>query len=145
MASAVVSSDLQFLVSEYGVYCELWPQFAVGGRERRRLGLEVELIGSHTPDVNHIDPACPMCSRLRSLLLAVAKRIMRQTTSDSRPIHCSIDSHTNSILCLPARGNRSFVWVSLSISWSDKAGLSLEADVLSDIKERLSRLGIRQR
>ena len=145
MASAVVNSDLQFPASENGVFCELWPQVAVIGGERQRLGLELELIGSHTPDVNHIDPACPMCFRLRSFLLAVAKRIMRQITSDLRPIHCSVDSHTNSILCLPARGNRSFVWVSLSISWSDKAGLSLEADVLSDIKERLSRLGIRQR
>ena len=70
---------------------------------------------------------------------------MRQITSDSRPIHCSIDSHTNSILCLPARGNRSFVSVSLNSSWSDKAGPGLEVDVLSDIKERLSRFGIRQR
>lgn len=104
MASAVVSSDLQFPVSEYGVFFELWPQFAVTGGERKRLGLEVELIGSHTPNINHMDPACPMCFRVRSLLLAVAKHIRRQTTSDSRPIHCSIDSHANSILCLLPAG-----------------------------------------
>jgi len=145
MASTVVSSDLQFAVSENGMFYELLPQLAVIGGERKRLGLEVELIGSHTPDVNHIDPACPMCSRVRSFLLVVAKRIMRQITSDSSPIHCSIDSHTNSVLCLPARGSRSLVSVSLNISWSDKARPGLEADLLGDIKERLSRFGIRQR
>ena len=66
MASAVVSLALQSSVSEYAVFYELWPQFAARGGERQQLGLEVELIGSHTSDVNHIDPACPMCSRLRS-------------------------------------------------------------------------------
>jgi len=144
MAAAVVSSDLQIPVSEY-LFFELWPQFAAIGGERQRLGLEVELIGSHTPDLNHVDPGCPMCSQLRSFLLAVAKRIMYQISSDSRPIHCSIDSHTNSILFLPARGNRSFVSVNLNISWSDRVMSSFEAGLLRDVKERLSRFGIRQR
>lgn len=144
MASAVLNSGLQLPVSEY-VFVELWLQFAVRDGERRRVGVEVELISSHTRDVNHIDPGCAMCAQLRSFLLVVAKRVMRQITSDSRPIDCSIDSHQNSILCLPARGNRSFVSVSLNVLWGDKAGSSVEADVLSDIKESLSKFGIRQR
>jgi hypothetical protein len=86
-----------------------------------------------------------MCSRVRMLMLVVARHIITGMTSDSRPITCSIDSHTNSILCLPARGNRPFVWVSLNIFWSERARPSLEADMLCDIKDSLNKLGIRQR
>ena len=145
MASAVVIADLQSAVVKYGVFCELWPQFVGRSGERQRVGLEVELIGSHTHEITHIDPACPMCSRVRTLLLAVGRRIITGMTSDSRPITCRIDSHTNSILCLPARGNRSSVWVSLNIFWSEKARPSFEADVLCDIKDSLNKFGIRQR
>jgi len=145
MASAVVITDLQSAVVGYGVFCELWPQFLGRGGELQKVGLEVELIGSHTPEITHMNPACQMCSRVRTLLLAVARHIITGMTSDSRPITCSVDSHTNSILCLPARGNRSFVWVSINIFWSEKARSSLEADMLCDIKDSLSKLGIRQR
>ena len=145
MASAVVIADLQSAVVGYGIFCELWPQFVGRGGELQKVGLEVELIGSHTPEITHIDPACPMCLRVRTLLLAVARQIITRMTSDSRPITCSIDSHANSILCLPARGNRAFVWVSLNIFWSEKARPSLEADMLCDIKDILNKFGIRQR
>jgi hypothetical protein len=145
MASAVVIADLESAVVGYGVFCELWPKFVRRDGELQKVGLEVELIGSHTPEITHIDPECLMCSRVRTLLLAVARHIIAGMTSDSQPITCSIDSHTNSILCLPAQGNRSFVWVSLNIFWSEKARPSLEADMLCDIKDSLNKLGIRQR
>ena len=145
MASALVIADLQSAVVGYGIFCELWPQFVRRSGEFQKVGFEVELIGSHTPEITHIDPACPMCSRVRTLLLAVARHIITGMTSDSRPITCSIDSHANSILCLPARGNRAFVWVSLNIFWSEKGRPSFEADMLRDIKDSLNKFGIRQR
>jgi len=145
MGSGVVIADLQSAVVGYGVFCELWPEFVRRDGELQKVGLEVELIGSHTPEIAHIDPECLMCSRVRTLLLAVARHIITGMTSDSRPITCSIDSHTNSILCLPAQGNRSFVWVSLNIFWREKARPSFEADMLCDIKDSLNKLGIRQR
>lgn len=84
-----------------------------------------------------------MCSRLRSFLLAVVTRIMHQVTRSHR-VHCDTDSHANSILYLPSRGNRSFVSVSLTIAWSDNSEPTVEAEVLSDIKNLLTRFGIRQ-
>jgi hypothetical protein len=145
MASAVVIADLQSTVMGYGVFCEMWPQFVERGGERQRDGVEVELIASHTPETTHIDPGCPMCLRVRTLLLVVARYIIGVIRSDSRPITCSINSHTNSILCLPGRGNRSFVSVSVNIFWNEKSRPNCEMDVLSDIKDCLSKFGIRQR
>ena len=143
MASAVVSSELQSALAGYSIFGKLWPQFLVRGGERQKVGLEIELIGSHTPDLFHIDPACPICIRLRSLLIAIARRTISTLRSRSLPVRCSVDSHTNSILCLPALGNRAFVSVSLNVFWSDKAESSLEADVLSEINGCLSDFGVR--
>ena len=90
------------------------------GGERQRVGVEVELIGSHTTAITHLDPACPMCIRLRSLLLSVANSLVGEITASSPSITCDIDSHTNSILCLPASDSPAFVSVSLNVYLSDK-------------------------
>ncbi len=145
MASIAVTMDLQPVVKQYTIFCELWPLHDVRGGERQRVGVEVELIGSHTTENTHIDPACPKCIRLRSLLLVVAQSLVAEITSNSRSITYHIDSHTNSILCLPASGNRSFVSVSLNVFWSDKGCSRLEEGVLNKIKASLNTLGIRQR
>jgi len=145
MASTVVTSNVQSAVVEYGIFCELWPQTVTRGGDRHKIGLEVELIGSHTPDLGHLNPACSICARVRSVLLAIAKLVIHATASESHALTYDINSHANSILCLPARGNRSFVSVSFNVSWNDKTGPSLEADVVNDIKECLSQFGIPER
>ena len=66
MATPALSSRVQSAVAEYGLFWQLWPQFDGTGSERRLVGLEMELIGSHTSDLNHLDPACSMCNHLAS-------------------------------------------------------------------------------
>ena len=72
MATPALNSRVQSLVTEYGVFWQFWPQFEQTHGERRLVGFEVELIGSHTSDLNHVDPACPTCRHVRSVLLAIA-------------------------------------------------------------------------
>lgn len=145
MASPVSSSRVQSAIAKCGVFWQLWPQFDVTGGERRQVGLEVELIGSHTPDLNHVDPACPMCHHVRSVLLGVADLLHKNGVFSRDSLTYDIDSHSNSILCLPALGNRSAVWVSITISWGRADGYKFETDLLSDIKASLANWGIHQR
>ena len=72
MATLSLNAEVQSLVAEYGVFWQLWPQFEQTHGERCLIGFEVELIGSHTSDLNHVDPACPTCHHVRSVLLAIA-------------------------------------------------------------------------
>jgi len=143
MATPILS--VHSAVAEYGVFWQLWPQFEQTPGERRLVGFEVELIGSHTSDLNHVDPACPMCRHVRSVLLAIADLIPGELTLSRNSLTCNIDSHSNSIVCLPALGNRSAVWVSIYVFLNRTNGQSFETDPLNEVKTFLNRWGIHQR
>ena len=145
MATAALNSRVQSLVTEYGVFSQFWPQFEQTDGERHLVGFEVELIGSHTSDLNHVDPACPTCRHVRSVLLAIADLMPGELTLSRNSLTYNIDSHSNSILCLPTLGNRSAVSVSIFVSWNRPNGQSLETDLLSEIKAFLNGWGIHQR
>jgi hypothetical protein len=145
MATPALNSQVQSLVTEFGVFWQFWPQFEQTHGERRLVGFEVELIGSHTSDLNHLDPACPACRYVRSVLLAIALAMPRDTSFRRNYLTYNIDSHSNSILCLPALGNRSAVSVSIYVVWNQSNGQSFETDLLREIKAFLNGCGIHQR
>jgi hypothetical protein len=145
MATSVLNSRVQSLVTEYGVFWQFWPQFEQAHGERRLVGFEVELIGSHTSDLNHVDPACPTCRHVRSVLLAIADLMPGELTPSRNYLTYNIDSHSNSILFLPASGNRSAVSVSIYVFWNRSDGQSFETDLLNEVKTFLNRRSIHQR
>ncbi len=59
MATPALNSQVQSLVAEYSVFWQFWPQFEQIHGERRLVGFELELIGSHTSDLNHLETLCP--------------------------------------------------------------------------------------
>ena len=145
MVTPALNSRVQSLVAEYSVFWQFWPQFEQKHGERRLVGFEVELIGSHTSDLNHVDPGCPACRHVRSVLLSIAELILGELTLGRNLLTYSIDSHSSSILCLPALGNRSAVWVSIYFSLNRANGQSFETDLLDEVKTFLNRSGIHQR
>ena len=145
MASSMLGSRLQSAVFEYGVFCQLRPQFEGSNGEHRLAGAEVELIGSHSPRPDHPDPACPMCHHVRSALVAVANDLAQQTGFSSPDFTIDINSHANLVPILPALGNGSLTTVSISISWNDANGDEVRSDALSNIQRFLSECGIPQR
>ena len=145
MATLALNSEVQALVAEYSIFWQLWPQFEQIHGERRLVGFEVELIGFHTSDLNHLDPRCPACRQVRSVLLAIADAMPRETLFRRNYLTYNIDSHSNSILCLPALGNRSAVSVSIYVFWNRSNGRSPETDLVSEIKAFLNGWGIHQR
>ena len=145
MATLSLNSRVQSLVTEYGVFWQFWPQFEQTHGERRLVGFEVELIGSHTSDLNHVDPACPRCRNVRAVLLSIANLVPADLGLDVNSLTYNIDSHSGAILCLPALGNRSAVWVSVYFSGSRSNGQSFETDLLTEVRALLSKWGIHQR
>ncbi len=145
MATPILKSNIESLISEYGVFWQLWPQFEQTHGERYLAGFELELIGSHNSDLNHVDPACPGCRDVRTTLLAIAHLLTQELSSSKNSFTCNIDSHSDSILCLPALGNRSAVSVSICVFWSRSDGHSVEADLLAQFKTSLNKWGIHQR
>jgi len=145
MATPTLNPRVQSLVTEYGVFWQSWPQFEQRHGERRLVGFEVELIGSHPSDLSHLDPGCSKCRNVRTVLLMIANLLPGEARLGEDCLIYDVDSHSNSILRLPALGNRSAVSVSVYVYWSRSNGQSFETDLLTEIKTFFSRWGIHQR
>jgi hypothetical protein len=144
MTTPALNSTVQSLVTEYGVFWQLWPQFEQTHGERRLVAFEVELIGSHPSDLSHVDPACPRCRNVRAVLLSIADLVPADLALGVNSLTYNVDSHAGAILCLPALGNRSAVWVSIYLSWSRSNGQSFETDLLTELRALLHKWGIHQ-
>jgi hypothetical protein len=145
MSSLSLNTRVQSLVAEYGVFWQSWPQFEQTHGERRLVGFEVELIGSHASDRKHVDPACPICRNVRDVLLSIANVVPADLAVSVNSLTYNIDSHSGAIFCLPALGNRSAVWVTIYVSWNRSNGQSIETDLLTEVRTLLSQWGIHQR
>jgi hypothetical protein len=145
MASPALSSGVKSARAEYSAFWQVWPQFEQKAGERQPVGVEVELVGSHASDFNHLDPACSMCHRVRSELLGIADLMIGENVLGRDSLTYNIDSHSNSVMCLPALGNRSAVSVSIYIFWSHPHGQEFETDLLNAIKKFLAGRSIHQR
>jgi hypothetical protein len=145
MSSPSLNTRVQSLVAEYGVFWQFWPQFEQTNGERRLVGFEVELIGSHKSDVKHVDPACPRCQNVRAVLLSIASLVRADLSIGVNSLTYNIDSHSGAILCLPNLGNRSAVWVSIYVFWNRSSGQSFETDLLSELRTLLNKWQIHQR
>jgi len=145
MATPTLDSRLHMAVAEYGVFWQSWPHFEVTNGEHRLAGIELELMGTHASGINHVDPACVACHDVRSVLLKIATRMLTETFLRRDRLRCELDTHWNSILCLPALGNRSVVWVSVYIYSTGANNQAADTDLLTEIKTSLDRWGIHRR
>jgi hypothetical protein len=145
MATPALESRVPFNVAEYGVFWQSWPQFEDANGEHRLVGIELELIGTHVSDLNHLDPSCPLCRHVRSVLLEIANLVLSEAVLARDVLTYLVESHSNSILCLPALGNRSAVSVSVYVYWNSTDGQWYETDLQAQIKRCLGKWGIYQR
>ncbi|MBV9340872.1 MAG: hypothetical protein JO159_08285 [Acidobacteria bacterium] len=144
MATPAVNSRLESIIAAYGICWQMSLQVEQISGAQRLVGLEVELIGFHASDAGHLNPSCPMCHHVKSVLLDLAG-LMTNDDVDGNALSYDLDSHLNSIFCLPALGNRAAVSVSITISWSGTADQAFETDLQSKIKAFMDRYSIHQR
>jgi hypothetical protein len=78
-------------------------------------------------------------------LLSIANLVPADLALGVNSLMYNIDSHSGAILCLPALGNRSVVWVSIYLSWGRSNGQSFETNLLTEIRTLLNKWGIHQR
>ena len=145
MASPAMSPHGPSVITEYGVFWQQWPEFEQTDGERRLVGLEVELIGSHASNNSHLDPSCRLCHRVRLVLLGIAYLMVEDLKGSGNSLTYNVDSHSNSILCLPALGNRAAVSVSINISWRASSGQAFEMDLQGKLRAFLAKHSIHQR
>src|ERR1700686_1571255 len=110
VACVEVVPSLIELVMRYHISGEVWPEYVVARGGLQKVGFEVELSGSHSPDSSHLDPACGRCKQVRAALLAIAVCVV-PSPGDSGSYE--IDARSQSIMSTPRLGNRPFVTVTV--------------------------------
>ena len=135
------------LVATEEVFMHVWPvPTLTSGGTRRESAHEVELIGSHTADPKHLDPSCSACHQLRSRLQAMARMAVERvapSAGDSSDLDIYYDP--GCIVCSPS-GQRPCVTVSIYVHVQQDHSLSTTgADTVTQIKNLLSKLGVRER
>ncbi len=149
LATTAIKPKARGSLSQYGVFWHVWPQHAIVDGERRQIGVELELMGSHTADPSHLDPDCPECCRVRFALIRIAEYLIRDVlTGMQEPLGCEIDPHSTCIISSPGLQNRPYVSVSILIT--NGGGVSdckpvTDKFALIAVKESLSEFGIPER
>lgn len=126
-------------------FMHLWP-VNNGDATRREVSWELELIASHTTNPSHVDPSCPVCSRLRLQLHSIAMRVVHRvapTMTDS--IDFEVYSGFASIICLPAAGPCVSVSIHIRERRSSDSSENGSPNAVAQIKEALKLFGVRER
>ena len=128
-------------------FVHVWQTRAPGNGTGHEAAVELELIGSHTPDPSHLDPSCPACRRLRSELLSIAQEaVQRVASAVSAGITFDVYTDPGCIVCSPGDGQRPCVTVSIYVgSLSDSSAQNGFPAAVVQIRQALSALGIRER
>ncbi len=146
MATAVTIAKRNGWLNGFAVFWHVWPYRTVIDREVRQIGFELELMGSHCLDPNHLDPGCPQCRRIRSALIAVAEHLTNDVFPNiQESLTYDIDSHSTSVVCW---ANRACATVSIIVMHRHAFDRAIDVSdtlVLGTIKQSMAELGIAER
>jgi len=133
------------LVGHYRVCWEVWPECIWVNNQRRQIGFQLELYGTHEPEVDHPSPGCPACLRLFTALRGIEEWILPK---EKRPSTYEIGPYDQAIRYSPRRRNRPDV--TLRIGIIHRQGYEAPVDAcevqcLEEMKDRLKELGAHER
>ena len=95
--------DLKNVVERFRVCWKVWPELTYIKGEKRQIGYELELSGTHEPWVEHPGPGCEHCQRVYGALRQIAEWILPK---EKRPSRYEIAPFDQSIRYTSAHQNR---------------------------------------
>lgn len=121
----------------------LHPEIKEPKKEKRQIGFQLQLSGTHEAGVEHPQPGCEHCRKVWRALTAIAEWILPKEIRDTG---YDLDSYDQSIRYDPVRNFRPEVL--LTIWLRHRSGFDREVDAcevrcLNEMTERLRQLGAR--
>ena len=126
------------------VFMHVWAVPTTAAGARRGSEHEVELIGSHTADPRHLDASCSACHHLRAQLESIARTASERTTRLTSQ-SADFDVYTDPALIVCGIGQRPCVTVSIYVRDRTDHAHANDTDAVSQLKQVLAALGIRER
>ena len=132
------------LVRQFRVCWEVSPEYAYVNQERRQVGFDLELYGTHEPWVEHPSPDCDHCLRVFHALQTIAEGILPQ---EYRPSRSDLGIYDQAIHYDRKRGERPDVVLAIKITHRegyDRPVDECENRCLNEMKQHLRELGARE-
>jgi hypothetical protein len=136
---------LRELVERFGVCWKVWPELAYVGGEKRQIGYQLELAGTHEPGVEHPQPGCEHCQHVFAGLRAIAEWILPRQTQDSQ---YDIGPYDQAISYSPAHRNRPDIILTVRIVHRrgfEQPVEECQSRCLEEMEQRLTELGASRR
>ena len=135
------TKSLTDLVRQFRVCWEVSPEYAYVNQERRQVGFDLELYGTHEPWVEHPSPDCDHCLRVFRALQTIAEGIVPQ---EYRPSRSDLGIYDQAIHYARKRAERPDVVLPIQITHREDYERPVdgcENQCLTEMKQRLREIG----
>lgn len=97
------SPDTRELIERFHVCWESWPEYAFINHEKRQIGFELDLSGTHTGGKQHPEPGCEQCLEIYQALVRIAEGVLPPMGEDTT---CEYEPYDQGIQYSSRHGNR---------------------------------------
>ena len=134
------------LVERYHVCWEVSPEYAFINHEKRQIGFELDLSGTHEggTGTGHPEPGCQECHQIYQALVRIAKEVLPRENKDAT---YQFEPYDQGIRYSPRRGNRPEVVLRVRILHRRALEQPVDATEfqgLEELQRRLEERGIGQ-
>ena len=135
------SLELKELVQRFRVCWKVWPEYQYVKDEKRQIGYQLELAGTHEPWVDDQGPGCEHCQRIYTALRQIAEWILPR---ERRPSMYEIGAFDRSIRYWSLHERRPDVILTVTIlhrEGSERAVDECEDRCLEEMEADLTTIG----
>lgn len=138
------SQDIRELVERFHVCRDVWPEYTYINHEKRQIGFELDLSGSHEGGEEHPEPGCEKYLEIYQALVRIADEVLPSADKDAT---YHLEPYDQGIHYSPQRGNRPEVILRMRILHReafDRPVDAAEFQYMEILQRRLEEWGIRQ-
>lgn len=129
------------LAERFRVCSDVWPDYTFVGHERRQIGFQLELSGTHEHGPEHPEPGCDECHEIYSALVRIAESVLPKENEDCT---YQLEPYDQGLRYSARHGNRPEITLTVRILHRkafDHPVDASEVRYLNEIQQRLEELG----
>jgi hypothetical protein len=141
-SAAPKSPDTRELVERFHVCWDVWPEYTFINHEKRQIGFELDLSGTHERGEEHPEPGCEKCLEIYQALVRIAEAVLPSANQDTTH---QFEPYDQGIHYSPRRGNRPEVVLRIRIIHRKAFRRPVDdaqLQYLEDLQRRLEEWGI---
>jgi len=138
------SQGIKDIIEHFHVCQDVWPEYTFIAHEKRQIGFELDLSGSHSGAQEHPEPGCAKCLEIYQALIQIAEEVLPPAGKDTT---YQFEPYDQSIQYSAQRGNRPEVILRIRILHRKAFERPIDAaefQYIENLRSRLEEWGIRQ-